>query len=583
MPLLKTILFLSCAAFSIAQPTTPYVFSVANTANYSGTVAQGSMFIVFGGSLGPAQLVQAGTYPLNNQLAGTSITVMSGTAILPCPMVYTSMGVAAAILPSNTPPGTATLSLTYNGQPTPFPATFTVVPSAVGIYTTTSSGVGPGVFTALDGTEKSFAISAKPNDAITAWATGLGPIAGPDNVVPSTFPNFPNVQVFVGSLSANVIYAGRSGCCAGVDQISFVVPAGISGCYVPVVVSSQGVFSNFVSLAITTSGGPCSDTGPVLPVNIANQANAGQNVKIAALAVGPVSALRGLGFNTRIYLTAKLSSLLHVTVAPDDVDKLLRAGQTHDQRALKRVLAKYGAAWKTLDRAGRDAVSQAISAGQEGVVADFGQFNSPAALAAALGGLFPSQGTCTVPNLNVSSRGDGPLDAGPSLSLSGQSGSWTLMPSSAGEYQAIFGSTPIGPNVPPGTYTISSGGGQDVGSFSASLTVIGNVTWTNKASISTVDRTQPVTVTWSGATQPGTVLIGGYSQTQTEERTFTCVEDASKGTFTIPSFVLSQMPATTGGTLFISPHPLSHQVSIPGLDLAYFVDASSQSKTVSYH
>jgi hypothetical protein len=152
-----------------------------------------------------------------------------------------------------------------------------------------------------------------------------------------------------------------------------------------------------------------------------------------------------------------------------------------------------------------------------------------------------------------------------------------------GEYQAIFGSTPVGPDVPPGTYTVTGAGGHDVAGFSASLTVSGNITWTNKASIAGVDRTQPLTITWSGGAQPGAVLIGGFSQTQSEERTFTCVEDSSKGTFTIPSFVLSQMPAVTGGTLFISPHPLTHQISIPGLDLAYFADASSNSKTVSYH
>lgn len=583
MPPLKTILFLSCAAFSIAQTTTPFVFGVASTADYSATIAQGSMFIVFGASLGPAQLVQAHTYPLNNQLAGTSITVMSGTAILPCPMVYTAEGVAAAILPSNTPPGTATLSLTYNGQPAPFPVTFIVAPSAVGIYTTTSSGLGPGVFTALDGTEKSFTVTAKPNDIITAWATGLGPIEGPDNVVPSTFPNFPNVEVFVGAQAANVVYAGRSGCCSGVDQISFTVPAGISGCYVPVAISSQGILSNFVSLAIDSSGGPCSDTGPVLPVSIANQANAGQSVKIGALAVGPITVLRGLGFDTRIYLAAKLSSLLHTKVAVADVDRLVRAQQAHDQRALGRILAKYGAAWKTLDKAGKAAVTHALSAGQEGVVAAFGLMNSPAVLAAAFGGLFPSEGTCTVANPEVNRGTGGGLDAGASLSLSGQTGAWTLMPSSMGDYQAIFGSTPVGPDVPPGTYTITGAGGHDIGNFSVSLTVGGNITWTNKASITGVDRTQPLTITWSGGAQPGTVLIGGFSQTQTEERTFTCVEDSSKGTFTIPSFVLAQMPATTGGTLFISPHPLSHQVSIPGLDLAYFADASSNSKTVSYH
>jgi len=80
--------------------------------------------------------------------------------------------------------------------------------------------------------------------------------------VPSTFPNFSGVEVFVGVKSAKVIYGGRSGCCVGVDQISFEIPAGVTGCYVPVVVRSGGTLSNFVSIAIASAGGHCSDTAP---------------------------------------------------------------------------------------------------------------------------------------------------------------------------------------------------------------------------------------------------------------------------------------------------------------------------------
>jgi hypothetical protein len=64
---------------------------------------------------------------------------------------------------------------------------------------------------------------------------------------------------------------------------------------------------------------------------------------------------------------------------------------------------------------------------------------------------------------------------------------------------------------------------------------------------------------------------------------FICAEDTTKGSFTIPSFILSLMPPSpTGGTIFISPHPLSRQVTIPGVDLAYFMDGSSDSKSIVY-
>jgi hypothetical protein len=59
-------------------------------------------------------------------------------------------------------------------------------------------------------------------------------------------------------------------------------------------------------------------------------------------------------------------------------------------------------------------------------------------------------------------------------------------------------------------------------------------------------------------------------------------EDVSKGSFTIPSFILGAMPAAGTGIMFIGPHPLSRPVSISGLDLAYFIDGSSDSRNVAF-
>jgi uncharacterized protein (TIGR03437 family) len=563
----------------------PYVYSAVNSASYERNIAQGSLFVVFGANIGPAQIVQAGSYPLPTQVGGTSISVIAGSTTYLCPMVYSLAGQAAAVMPSNVPPGQAMVMLNYNGQATPFPAFANVVPSAVGIFTLSSSGLGPGVITALDGTVKTFAVTAKTGETVIAWATGLGPISGPDNVIPPTFPSFPGVEVWVGTISANVVYAGRSGCCAGVDQIAFEVPAGIAGCYQPVVVRSGGKISNFVSLAVNSTGAACTDTAPTIPVAVMNRALAEQPVTTAALAAGPLGVLRGLGFRPEQALAEKLSALLHVKVSPQDVSKLLRV--SHSPRALNRAMAKYAAAYRTLEPAAKEAIRRAINLTQEGAFAAFGQYSTAGALAAAVGGLFPSQGTCIVFNLaggplsTASSKG---FDAGASLALSGPAGAWTLAPVGSGQYQVMFGNTPSGPNLPLGTYTMSTRGGRDVGGFSAALNVGGNLVWINKAAVSSVDRTQPLNLTWSGGTTPGYVLLGGYAESNPGgDVGFVCVEDTTKGSFTVPSFVLSALPATaSGGVLFIGPHPLSRQVPIPGVDFAYFIDGSSDSKSVAY-
>jgi Lamin Tail Domain len=67
------------------------------------------------------------------------------------------------------------------------------------------------------------------------------------------------VEVTFGGQAATVLYKGRSGCCSGVDQIRFRVPAGISGCYIPVSLTVEGVVSNTTTMSIATSGSRCSD------------------------------------------------------------------------------------------------------------------------------------------------------------------------------------------------------------------------------------------------------------------------------------------------------------------------------------
>ena len=566
----------------------PLVYSANNSADYSTTIAQGSLFVVFGSNLGPANLVQVSLVSAaHNTLSGTSVTVTSGATTLNCPMIYTSHSQLAAILPSNTSAGTATIAVTWNGVTAAegFSTTqATVAKSSEGMFTTTSSGLGTGIFTALDGSLKTLASSAKPGDVVTAWGTGIGPISSPDNVLPASFPNFPNVQVWVGGQSAQIAYAGRSGCCAAVDQISFTVPAVANGCNVPVSVVSGGNPANTVTIPVSAAGGACSDTGPTLPTSVLTKAAAGQPVKLAIIAAGP-TAIVGTGAEPRA-VAASLSAALHTTVTEADASTLIRAYRTRNARAIRLAMTKYASQWKALNARTRAKLTAAISLAQESISADFGSFSSEAVTAAVASAQFPPQGACVVlPGtfpLGLGSAGGG-LDAGASLMLTGAAGSYTLQSYSKGQYQASFGSSVTGPDIPPGTYTISGTGGKDVGAFSATFAIAAHLAISNKSSLASVDLTQPLTVNWTGGVAGSYVLIGGGS-THAPHSYFVCAEDAGKGTFTIPSYVLASVNATTttSGILWITPNPLSNPFSIPGLDAAYFADASSDSVSVAF-
>ena len=73
-----------------------------------------------------------------------------------------------------------------------------------------------------------------------------------DRTFPQKQDNLTNVpmQVYIGGISANVLYRGRSQY-PGVDQINVAIPANVTpGCYVSVVAQSGSIVSNTVSLAV---------------------------------------------------------------------------------------------------------------------------------------------------------------------------------------------------------------------------------------------------------------------------------------------------------------------------------------------
>lgn len=98
-----------------------------------------------------------------------------------------------------------------------------------------------------------------------------------------------------------------------------------------------------------------------------------------------------------------------------------------------------------------------------------------------------------------------------------------------------------------GSYTIAGSGGADVGPFSVTVTDNSPLVWTNQSAITAVNRSQGVTVNWTGGI-PGTyVLIAGGSTTIAVSATFDCYAPVSASTFTVPPYVLLAMPVANGG------------------------------------
>jgi len=539
------------AGAAMAQPTVARnaIFNAASSAPIglpNSSIAQGSIFTVYGTGLGPGSSPGL-AFPLNPNLGGVTVRITSGGTTVTAIPVYVGPNQINAILPGNTPTGTATLTVTYNNQ-TSASVPFQVVSSSFGIFAVNQAGYGPGVITNTNYQVFGLTSAEHPGDGAIIWGTGLGASSGDDGSKPPTQTDLSSLPltVWVGTERANVLYRGRS-VFTGEDQINFVIPAGVTGCYVPVAVQIGSVVSNFVTIPIAASGSVCTTGGGT---DISGFAQKG------TVSIGGISLSR-----TTTTVTLNIPGLPNT---PTTTDSGFAA------------FSKY-------------TFGQLSSANNPFQVSTFG--------------------TCTVFTYTGRSTGITDvirpvfLDAGPAITVSGPKGTKQLAKSDlvAGYFATLGGGS--GPTAQPlyldaGTYTISGTGGADVPAFSTSITLPPTLTWANKDSITSVNRASGQLITWTGGDPNGTVQIVGSSTlvgtatdgSDTVGATFTCTARVSDRQFTVPAIVLLSLPpsATTGAaafapTGFLSVYSItSTNFTLPNIDIASVSAIVSDSKNTTY-
>jgi uncharacterized protein (TIGR03437 family) len=133
-----------------------------------------------------------------------------------------------------------------------------------------------------------------------------------------------------------------------------------------------------------------------------------------------------------------------------------------------------------------------------------------------------------------------------------------------------------------GTFTFQGTGGPDVGPFTVAVSDNNPLVWTNQSAIAAVNRSQGVTVMWTGGI-PGTyVQISGGSTAIAVSATFLCVAPVGDGQFTVPAYVLEAMPAASGGINLINQSaPQAFQAT--GVTQTYAVAETESSISVPYN
>lgn len=510
---MKLALMLSVSALAAlpaaAQPFISYR-GVVNAASFegnslpAGSIAQGSIFTIFGSNLGPAQPAQSASYPLPAQLGGVSVSVTQGSKTLAAIPIFVLASQVSAIMPSQAAAGQAIVRVTYENQ-TSNPAIVNVVNASPGVFSILSTGFGPGVIqnyiSSANQPINTTQATAQPGQTMILWGTGLGPVPYGDNVAP-TPGNLPTpIDVFVGNQpAATVRYSGRSPCCAGLDQIVFdIPPAAPTGCYVPVQVRANGTtVSNAVTIAISKTGGAaCSDN------------------------FNPPGAAVRAGGNNGIVQAARADFL--ADIGPD---------------APGDVTADFLFADLRQDAGGATYFSPEYS--------------------------LPPVGTCTMYPAQAFDEGTSTilfapqsraLNAGTALQVSAAGAAVPVnrLPAVTQIYGAFLGEQPAASGVPglffnfPGTFTLAIPGGADVQSAQINGSTPAPLQWTNRSSLSTLVRANGLTITWTGgdpATDVALIGIEASNDAANSAAMAVCVAPIAAGTFSVPAEILQSLPAT---------------------------------------
>ncbi len=491
-----------------AQPT---VTAVENAASNlvpglpNSAIAQGAIMVIYGSGVGPANTVVAPAPFQSGSLSNTSVAVTVGGATVNAPMYYTSGGQVAALLPSNTPTGTGTITVTYNGQ-TSAKAPITVAANNLGIFSIDSSGAGPGIVTYADyslvspvkaancGGPNTTCGAANPGDTLILWATGLGPVNGNDASGAGLGQNMPNIPLtlWLGGVQAPVIYQGRSGCCVGEDQIVFTVPNNVPvGCGVPLVVQIGSLPSNTTVMPVADGSRTCT------PVNPAGAATGAQQIE-QLITAGPIT-----------FTSANIDHFSDGNGTFEDDAKLDFYKSTGYVPGTQPFFASF------ID----DQPSGTCIA-----------YNNPNA------------------NNNIPFSGASVLDGGSTYAVTGPKGSVTLPTNGR---VAAFNMT--GAFLVPGNYTFSGAGGADIGPFSGSFAVPSPATLVSPANNGTATRANGLPVTWTGGSGILQIEVDSCSDNSCNSgAAAVCNVSSGAGSFTIPPYVMQALPASASAGVVIS-------------------------------
>ena len=216
-------------------------------------VAAGSLVSIFGRQMTAGATAFADSIPLPTSLAGMQVLIQGIAA----PLLFVSPTQINAQVPQELAGQTLiTVQILLNGVAGP--VTFTLLaPTGPGIFAINQAGTGQGAIlhASTQGAVSSNS-PAKPGEILEVYANGLG-TTSPTVVTGQAASSSPISSVvltptaFIGGVSAPVRFAGLAPGFVGLYQVNVEVPAGAPNGDDPLVLISNGVNSNPVTVSVS--------------------------------------------------------------------------------------------------------------------------------------------------------------------------------------------------------------------------------------------------------------------------------------------------------------------------------------------
>ena len=471
--------------------------SYASSASTNGGIAQGARFVLLGKDLGPAEAVTNEAYPLGSELGGVTVKVNVGGSVIDAWVISASATKVVAMLPSSAAIGKGKVSLTFNGETSE--GDIEVVSRAVGLFTAGSRGAGQAMaLSAESGAAVLVSTSAKPGQQIRLRATGLGSVEGDEasGPTPKAFDTA-DIEVRIADKIATVSAAQRTAT-AGIDELTVEVPTGVDGCFAPIVVRTGAKYSNFVTVPVAANGGYCSSN------LVSSGAIEGASANGGEVRVGSINLTRiGVSLQQGEFVTDSAAGAFQKY----KIEEFGVSNTAQTEIALGSCMVFH------TDLA-EDEVTET-------------PFTLPVDLAAGRLSVNGPNGLKALGDV----KGAFAVELGTGISIALPPG----IPSIPGLPSTLY--------LEPGNYTITGAGGADVGAFNVQVQ-LNPVEWSNPAVAALVNRSQPLTLNWTGGRANDYVMALGTSATRSSVGTFVCIARASDLKITVGTHILQNLPAS---------------------------------------